>query len=407
MERREGFWRRSVVTAMHGFSCGLPLVATGSTMQAWLTDAKVSREAVGLFNLVGTPYTLKFVWAPVLDRVVPPFLGRRRGWMIVAQGVLGLLLAGIGLVAPQTSPTLFAAVAVAIAFASASQDIVVDAYRRESLPDDELALGSSLYVMGYRIAMLVSGGVALAMADHVPWPTVYAMLGALGAVGAIATLLGTEPELEAPPPRSLTDAVVQPLAEFCRRDGAWAILAFVLLYKLGDNLASSMSMRFYKELGFQNEEIGLVVKTFGMVATIVGGLLGGAVTLRIGTHRALWTLGLAQAMSILTLVALWHAGHSLTWLTVAIGSESVTMGAATSAYGAYMASQTDRRYTATQYALLTALMGVPRTLLSAPTGYIVGALGWPLFFVACTATAIPGMVLLTKVAPWAKAEARG
>lgn len=398
------FVRRMAVTLLHGFASGLPLLAISSTLQAWLHDAKVDIGTIGLFALAGTPYTLKFLWSPLLDRYTPPFLGRRRGWILVFQIAVGVLLASFGRFDPHDSPTVFGALAVAVAFASASQDIGIDAYRRDSLRDEELGLGSSLYVTGYRLAMLVSGGFALYLADHIAWRSVYAILGGLMAIGAVATFLGEEPVTDEPPPRTLREAVIDPLAQFLRRDGALAILAFVLLYKVGDNLASAITTPFYLGLGFEKTDIAEIVKTFGMVATISGGIAGGYAVMQFGTNRVLWVVGLIQASSILFPAAMAHIGKDYSLLVATIAAENFSMGMSSSAYVAYMAAQTDRRYTATQYALLTAVMGVPRTILAAPMGYVEKAIGWEAYFVLCCACALPGMMLLMVVAPWPKPQ---
>lgn len=442
-----GFVRRMAVTLMMGFSSGLPLLATGGTLQAWLKGDHVDLGQIGLFSLVGLPYTLKFLWSPILDRYVPPLLGRRRGWILLFQVLLGLGLFTMGQFEPlaidirtsdisgdlvgcfdtcgcdvaypecfasDVDTTEFAAVqpsrvwglaiaALCVAFFSASQDIGVDAYRREALAENELALGSGLYVAGYRIAMLISGGLALYLADHLPWSTVYAILGAFMALGALATVLGEEPQNQRPAPKTLRSAVVDPLVQFFRAHGtqqAFFILAFILLYKLGDNLATAMTTPFFLEIGFTKTDIAGIVKTFGMVATITGGLAGGAFTLRFGTNRSLWILGVAQAASILLPAALAYTGKSYPLLVATIATENFTMGMSTTAYAAFMASQTDTRYTATQYALLTALMGVPRVLIASPTGYLAKSLGWTPYFVFCCLCAIPGMLLLFRVAPW-------
>lgn len=396
--------RRLVVTTLHGFSCGLPNPATDSTLKAWLTDAHVDTASIGLFSVVRLPYTLKFLWSPVMDRYVPPFLGRRRGWMIVTQGVLGLLLAAIGLTRPETHPVVFGFMAFAITFAAASQDIVVDAYRRESLPEEELALGTSLYILGYRVGMIMAGAIALAASSTVPWPIVYAALGLLTVVGALATFFGPNPEVEVLGPASFRDAVVEPLREFLSRKGALTVFAFVLAYKLGDNLANSLTINFYmNELLFEKTEISAIAKGVGLLSLVVGGLVGGTITLKVGTNRALWVLGVLQALSVGNFVLLAHFGQSHALLTLAIVTEQLVVGASGAPYAAFLASQTDRRYTATQYALLTAVMGMSNTVLAMPMGYVAEALGWQGYFLFCMTMAIPGLLLLPVVAPWPRA----
>jgi len=387
------------VQLMMGFSSGLPLLLTGSTLQAWMVEAKVDLRAIGLFTLVGLPYTLKFFWSPLFDRYVPPLLGRRRGWILVVQVALTAAIFSLGQSEPAASPLLVAVLALGVTFMSASQDIVLDAYRRETLADSELGLGSSLFVAAYRVAMLVSGALALFLADHLEWRTVYALMSCFMVIGIITTLLCAEPTVDGPPPRTLRDAVVGPFIDFFRRDGAWWILAFILLYKLGDNLAVSMTTPMILELGFSKTELAGAVKVFGMGALIGGTIFGGILMVKLGIGRALWVFGVMQAAGILLYAALAATGKVWWLLGLAVGGENLAMGMGSSAYLAYMASQTNRRFTATQYALFTSLMGAPRVLFSAPTGYLARAVGWPMFFVCCTVAAIPGMLLLLRIAP--------
>ncbi|MFH1808089.1 MAG: AmpG family muropeptide MFS transporter [Pseudomonadota bacterium] len=396
---RTVFSGRMLVTVLTGFSSGLPLLLTGSTLQAWLVDAKVDLTSIGLFALVGLPYTLKFLWAPLLDRFVPPYLGRRRGWMLSVQLVLVLAIAGLGLADPTTHPWHIAALALLLAFMSATQDIVLDAYRRELLPEAELGLGSSLFVNGYRVAMLASGAMALFLADLLPWHSVYLIMAGFMGVGIVTTLLAPEPQVDAPPPRTLREAVVEPFVDFFRRPGALTILSFILLYKIGDQMASSMTTPFVLGLGFSKTQLAAVVKTFGMAATIGGGFAGGLLMLRMGIRRALWLFGIAQASAILGYAGLAQLGP-VTWgLALAITLEMLTAGMGTSAYVAYMASLTNKRFTATQYALFSSLMGIPRVFAAAPTGWIAAHLGWSGYFVFCTLAAIPGLALLRLVLP--------
>jgi PAT family beta-lactamase induction signal transducer AmpG len=388
-----------VATAM-GFASGLPLLLTKSTLQAWMTDAHVHLTVIGLFALVAMPYSCKFAWAPVFDRYVPPFLGRRRGWLLLTQVGLMLCIAGLACTSPHDNALLVALLAVLVAFCSASQDILVDAYRRESLPDDELGLGSSLYVLGYRLAMLVSGGLALYLADHVSWQAVYLLMASLVSVGILTTVLCPEPAIDVMPPTHLGQAFVRPLVAFLQRDRALLILLFILFYKLGDTMAGGLTTNFYMGIGYSKTEIAAIAKTFGIVSAIAGGLTGGVIMLRIGLHRALWIFGVLQAVVILLFAVLANVPHSNVFLATVIFSEDFAMGMATTAFTAYIASQTDKSHTATQYALLTSLMVVPRTIISAPMGLVAAYLGWTQYFMFCTLCAIPGMVLLALVAPW-------
>ena len=389
-----------LVTLMMGFSCGLPLLLTISVLQAWMKEEGVDLTVIGMMALVGLPYTLKFLWAPFLDRFTLPFLGRRRGWLLVAQVALIFSIAGLGSTDPGNNPWMVAFAAFLVTFFSASQDIVVDAYRREDLPDAELGLGSSLYVNGYRVGMLLASGGGLIMADYIPFSMVYLIMAACILPGVLTTLLAPEPELTFGTPKSVKEAVVDPLVEYFNRQGALWILAFILLYKMGDTMASAMTTPFYLDIGFSKTEIGTIVKLFGFWATIAGALIGGVLMLRLGINRSLWIFGFLQAISTACFALLARIGHSVPALSGVIAFENLSSGMGTAAYIAFMASITNKRFTATQYALLTSLMGVPRVLASAPTGFLAKNLGWVSFFIACTLIAIPGVLLLLKFAPW-------
>ena len=391
---------RMLVALMMGFSCGLPLLLTISVLQAWMKEEGMDLTAIGMMALVGLPYTLKFLWAPFLDRFTLPFLGRRRGWLLVAQVALIFSIAGLGSTDPGNNPWMVAFAAFLVTFFSASQDIVVDAYRREDLPDAELGLGSSLYVNGYRVGMLLASGGGLIMADYIPFSMVYLIMAACILPGVLTTLLAPEPELTFGTPKSVKEAVVDPLVEYFKRQGALWILAFILLYKMGDTMASAMTTPFYLDIGFSKTEIGAIVKLFGFWATIAGALIGGVLMLRLGINRSLWIFGFLQAISTACFALLARIGHSVPALSGVIAFENLSSGMGTAAYIAFMASITNKRFTATQYALLTSLMGVPRVLASAPTGFLAKNLGWVSFFIACTLIAIPGVLLLLKFAPW-------
>jgi MFS transporter, PAT family, beta-lactamase induction signal transducer AmpG len=388
------FSPRMLVSFLMGFSCGLPLLLTGSLLQAWMKEEGVDLGLIGLFSLVGLPYTLKFLWSPIVDRYTLPFLGRRRGWLLVAQIVLMAAIVGLGFTSPEDNPSLVACAALLVTFFSASQDIVVDAYRREDLSDLELGLGSSMYVNGYRVGMLLAGGGGMILADHLAFRQVYLLLAASLLVGIGTTLRCREPEVAEGTPRTIREAVLEPFAEYFRRDRAVLILAFILLYKIGDQMATTMTTPFYLELGFSKTEIGAVVKLFGFWATAAGGLLGGVILFKSSIRRALFGFGILQAVSIMGFAVLALVGYSLPGLAAVIAFENFSGGLGTAAYVAYMASITNKKFTATQYALLSSLMGIPRVLASAPTGFMAESLGWFLFFAACTLIAVPGLVLL-------------
>ena len=396
---------RMLVALVMGFSCGLPLLLTITVLQAWMKEEGVDLTVIGMMALVGLPYTLKFLWAPFLDRFTLPFLGRRRGWLLVAQVALIVSIAGLGSTDPGNSPWMVAFAAFLVTFFSASQDIVVDAYRREDLPDQELGLGSSLYVNGYRMGMLLASGGGLIMADSIPFSRVYLIMAACILPGVLTTLLAPEPEITLGTPKTVKEAALDPLVEYFRRQGAVWMLAFILLYKIGDAMASAMTTPFYLDIGFSKTEIGTIVKLFGFWATIAGTLAGGVLMLRLGINRSLWVFGFFQAISTACFALLARIGHSVAALSGVIAFENLSSGMGTAAYMAFMASITNKRFTATQYALLTSLMGVPRVLASAPTGFLAKNLGWASFFIACTLIAIPGMLLLLKFAPWNSKDA--
>lgn len=388
--------RRMLVCLVMGFACGLPLLLTLSVLQAWMKDAGVDLTTIGLMSLVGLPYTLKFFWSPLFDRYSLPILGRRRGWMLLAQVSLMASLIWLGFSDPVARPEMLAAAALAVAFCSASQDIVVDAYRREDLPDRELGLGSSLYINGYRFGMLLASGGGLILADHVPFSMVYLIMALCLLPGVITTVLTPEPHVTAFP-ATLKSAVVDPLVEYFNRSQAWWMLAFILMYKLGDTMAAAMTTPFYLDIGFTKSQIGTVVKLFGFWATVGGTIVGGLAMLRLGIYRSLWLFGLLQALSTAGFALLATIGPNLAALSVVIAFENLSAGMGTSAYAAYMASITDKRFTATQYALLTSLMGIPRVLASAPTGYLATVMGWEGFFVFCVLIAVPGLLLLLRI----------
>ncbi|MBW1997518.1 MAG: AmpG family muropeptide MFS transporter [Deltaproteobacteria bacterium] len=391
---------RMLVALIMGFSCGLPLLLTITVLQAWMKEEGVDLTVIGIMSLVGLPYTVKFLWAPFLDRFTLPFLGRRRGWLLLAQVALMLSIAGLGSTDPLGNPWGVAFAAFLVTFFSASQDIVVDAYRREDFSNEELGLASSLYINGYRVGMLLASGGGLIMADHIPFSMVYLIMAGCMLPGIVTTLLAHEPEVTVKPPRNMREAVIDPLVEYFSRKGAIWILAFILLYKIGDTMASTMTTPFYLEIGFSKSEIGAVVKLFGFWATIGGLVVGGIVMLRLGITRSLWIFGILQGLSTACFALLARVGYSIPLLSGVIGFENLSSGMGTAAYAAFMASITNKKFTATQYALLTSLMGIPRVIASAPTGFLAKNLGWETFFISCALIAIPGLLLLLKFAAW-------
>jgi PAT family beta-lactamase induction signal transducer AmpG len=396
------FNRRMLLCILTGFSSGLPLYVLYQLVPAWLRDRGVDLTTIGLFSLIAFPYTWKFLWSPLMDRWSPP-LGRRRGWALLTQVGLLLGLAALSLFDPAEDVTRIAVVAAIVALFSASQDIVLDAIRREILPDHELGLGNSMFVNAYRVASLVPGSLALILADRMPWTTVLLVVASFMGVGILTTLFMAEPAVSAPPPKSLREAVVEPFREFFDRHGlkhALLLLLFMLLYKLGDSMATALATPFYLDVGFSMTEIGTVAKAAALWSAIFGGVVGGLVMVRAGIHRALWMFGVVQIVSILGFAALSVIGPDRIALFFAVSFEYLGVGLGTAAFVAFIARNTHKAYTATQLALLTSLTGVPRTFANATTGYIIESVGYTTFFLACTAISIPGMVLLLWVAPW-------
>ncbi len=392
--------RRMVVALIMGFSCGLPLLLTMSVLQTWMKEEGIDLTLIGLVNLVQIPYTWKFIWAPILDRYALPFLGRRRGWLLLSQIILAGAIIGLGFSDPVNRFWIMVIMAMLVAFFSATQDIIVDAYRREDLADEELGLGSSLYIFGYRLGTMLAAGGGLIMADILPWSMVYLVMGAGMLVGVFTTLLTPEPVIESGTPETLKEAVVDPFVEYFKRNGALWMLAFILLYKIGDNMASAITAPFYLDIGFTKTEIGAVVKIFGIWAIIAGALIGGTIMVRLGINRSLWIFGFLQAISTAFFALLARIGPSVPTLSAVIAFENLSSGMGTAAFVAFMASITNKRFTATQYALLTSLMAIPRVIASAPTGFLAKHIGWEGFFISCALIAIPGMLLLLKFAPW-------
>ena len=396
------FNRRMLICLFTGFASGLPLYLLISLVPAWLRTEGVSLKDIGLFALIGLPYTWKFFWAPVLERFQLPFLGRRRGWMLLTQVALFFCIAYLPFFDTDSELLLIAGLCALIALFSATQDIVIDAYRRELLPDEELGLGNALHINAYRIAGLIPGSLALILADHLPWQEVFPITAAFMGVAVAMTLAIGEPT-HPPAPASLRDAVVSPFREFFQRNGiapALYILAFMFLYKLGDNMATALATPFYIDMGFELSEIGLVAKHAALWPMIIGGLLGGIMMLKTGINRALWIFGFVQLASILGFALMARIGEGLALLALVIGFEYLGVGLGTAAFVAFIARATSRAHVATQFALLSALTALPRTVANASTGFIVEHIGWELFFYGCTLVAIPGMLLLFKVAPW-------
>jgi len=406
------FTRRMLICVFTGFSSGLPLYLLFNLLPAWLRSEHVDLKTIGLFALIQFPYTWKFLWSPLLDRYVVPMFGRRRGWMVLTQIGLLAVIAAMGGFSPQSDLRTIAYIATLLAFLSATQDIVLDAYRRELLSDAELGLGNAVHVNAYRIAGLVPGSLSLILADSMPWDMVFIVTALFMLPGIAMTLLVREPQ-NIVAPKSLRDAVVEPFHEFITRSGwnsALLILAFLFFYKLGDSMCTALATPFYLDMGFSKTQIGLIAKNAGLWPAVIGGLLGGLWMVKIGINRALWLFGVVQVVSIFGFAWLASVGHhaeitalELTQLALVIGLEAFGVGVGTAAFVAFIARTTHPAYTATQFALFTSLAAMPRTFANAATGWLVESIGWTAFFLLCAVLAVPGMLLLFKVAPWDQA----
>ena len=395
--------RRMLICVFTGFTSGLPLYLLFQLVPGWLRIEGVGLKEIGFFTLIQFPYTWKFLWSPIMDRVTLPFLGHRRGWMLVTQIALLLSMGALGYFDPQLSLWLVAYLAAAIAFFSASQDIVLDAYRRELLPDVELGLGNSIHIQAYRLSGLVPGALGLVLADHFDWQIVFVVIAAFMLIGIVMTLVIDEAIADPSPPKTIVAAVVEPFREFIGRAGigpALLVLAFIFFYKLGDNMATALQTPFFIDVGFSLTQIGVIAKTGGLVAAIVGGIVGGLIMVKLSINRALWLFGVVQIVSILGFAALSIVGDNPWMLGFAVVFEYLGVGLGAAALTAFIARSTNVAFAATQLALFTALASVPRVFVNATTGLIVESLGWTKFFLLCTALAVPGMLLLLKVAPW-------
>ena len=404
------FNKRMLACVMLGFSSGLPLYLLFQLLPAWLRTEGLDLKTIAVFSLIQLPYTWKFIWAPLMDRynLIAP-MGRRRSWMLITQVALFITICTYGFYDPKLNITSIAVISTLVALFSASQDIVIDAFRREILSDDELGLGNSIHVNAYRISGLVPGSLALILSDHLPWSSVFWIVALFMIPGMLMTIFTTEPH-RAEAPKSLKASVIEPFTEFINRAGlkhALLVLLFMLLYKLGDSMATALATPFYIDMGFSNTDIGTIVKGSGLVMQIIGGFIGGFWMLKVGINRGLWVFGVVQLITILGFAWLANAGpfNSIGivergMLAIVIGGEALGVGLGTVAYVAYMARETNPAHTATQLALFTSLSAVPRSIFNALTGGMVEALGWETFFYVCTFLAIPGMLLLFKVAPW-------
>jgi len=390
--------RRMAVISLLGFSSGLPLALTSGTLQAWMSVAGVDIRTIGIFSLVGIPYTVKFLWSPLMDRFVPPWFGRRRGWMLATQLPLMFGIGAMGFASPQHAPWALAALALMVAFTSASQDIVVDAYRTDLLHEKERGAGAALFVFGYRIAMLVSGAVALILSDRIGWQNTYLIMAGCMIIGIISSVSGPETEKKIAPPKTLSEAVWGPLRDFFSRPSAATMLLLIILYKLGDAYAGTMTTPFLiRGAGFSATEVGTVNKGFGLAALIIGAMFGGALMVRLGLYRSLLYFGLLQAVSNLSFMLLAWQGKSYPVMIFAVGFENLTGGMGTAAFVSLLMALCNHRFSATQYALLSSLASLSRTFISPSSGYLVESVGWAVFFLITAISALPGIWMLMRL----------
>ena len=443
------FQKKIFITLSMGFVSGIPLLLTITLLQAWLTDEGISKSTIGLFALVGLPYSLKFLWAPIFDGITLSTFGRRRSWMLITQILLIITIIGLGMTDPAMNATNVAILAVLVAFSSASQDIVIDAYRRESLSDEEQTLGASAYVLGYRIGALAAGAGGLILADYMTYQMVYTFMSLVMLYGVLITIVAEEPKSNYRP-SNFIETVIKPFIEFFDRytsinniaadrlkhvrnglsitlspdDNMLSgkinhgykrskitrrnilknifltpilILLFILLYKIGDTMAHSLSTNFYLDIGFSKTEIGTIVKFFGLFATLVGAFAGGLIALKTGLYQSLIMFGIFQAIATLGFSLLAIVGDNIYLLMTVISLENLAAGMGYTAYLAFIANMTNKQFTATQFALMTALMSLPRTLFSGFSGYLVEFLDWELYFVFCSLIAIPALIILRKL----------
>ena len=392
------FSKNMLIILLLGFSSGMPLLLVGGTLKTWLAREHVDISMIGYFSWVGMAYSLKFLWSPLLDRYTLFKAGRRRSWMFASQLCLMISIYFLGTLNPLENLTMMAIVAVIIAFFSATQDIAIDAYRREILTNEELGLGSSLAIYGYRVALLISGGVGIGLVGsdlwNITWSQLYYMMAGFMLVGLATTFFAPEPKVDAPPPRTLRDAIVDPFAEFLRRPGAWFILLFVFMFKLGDALSGALLNPFYVEMGFSNADIGLIAKTFGLASSLVGLFFGGIVIYYIGIYRSLWIFGILQGLSTAAFALLTHTGPQAWALATVVVFEDVSSGMGSAAFVAFIASLSNKKYTATQYAIFSSIATLGRNFFSGFTGDMVKGLGWAPFFYVCALIAIPGLLML-------------
>jgi MFS transporter, PAT family, beta-lactamase induction signal transducer AmpG len=392
--------RRIAIVLLMGLASGLPRALPVSTLQSWMAVEGVDLKTIGIFAIVALPYTLKFFWSPLMDRFIPPLFGRRRGWILITQLCLIASIVSIAFSEPALSPVTVGVLALILSFFSASQDIVIDAYRTDILHPEERGAGAAVAVMGYRVALLISGSLALIMADQIGWRNTYLAMAGIMGIGFLSTLMAPEPPQIAAPPRTLNEAVIGPMKDYFSRPSALSFLLLVILYKLADAYASSLASVFLLQgIGFSLTDVGAINKTLGLIATIVGALFGGSIMVKLGLYRSLMYFGIIQALTIVSFSILAVAGKSYGMLVFAVGFENFGSGMGTSAFLALLMTMCNQKFSATQYALLSSLAAVGGIVISPTSGFLAEAVGWPAFFLICAAIAIPGLLLLKKLKP--------
>ena len=404
---KKNFWKsfltkKMLIVFLMGFSSGLPFILIGNTLKTWMARENISISMITFFGITSIFYSWKFIWSPFLDRYGLTKLGRRRSWMLLTQTGIMILLAVLSSMNPQSSLSAMGAICMVIGFLSATQDIAVDAYRREFLSDQELGLASSVVQYGFRSAMLVGGGLGIWMVSpttlNLSWQQLYSLGSLLMLIGIFTTLSVSEPESSKTAPiQSLKEAVIRPFQEFLRRDGAIYILVFIFLYKLGDAMAGATLSPFYVKMGYSNEAIGLIAKTYGLFSSLVGLFLGGIGIFYLGIYRCLWIFGILQAASTAAFIIIPFTGPEIWALAVAVIGEDLTSGMASAAFLAFISLACNRRYTATQFALLSSVATSGRNMFSIFSGTLVEKMTWVPFFIFCALLAIPGLLMLVKM----------
>jgi PAT family beta-lactamase induction signal transducer AmpG len=393
------FNRRMFTLLLLGFSSGLPLALVGGTLQAWMASVHADLSLIGVFSLVGLPYTLKFLWAPLMDRYSPFFLGRRKGWIFFTQIALMLALVGMSFADPIQQPALLAILAFLVAFSSASQDIVVDAYKTEILNQNEFGIGASIANLGYRLALLFSGAFALILSDHISWRQIYLIMAGFLSIGIMGSLLGPNIPSERTP-KTLQEAIIEPFFNFFQRKNVLGLVMFILFYKMDVVVAMALMTPFMMELGFTKTDIGIVMKGFGLMATLLGTFLGGLWMSLIGLKRSLWLFGILQGISGICFYLLSKMGHHYPMMITTIVAENFFSGMGNASYAAFLMSLCHPKFTATQFALLTSLMAITRTFAGSLTGFLAKAVGWDSYFLISIALMIPGLWLLIFFDTW-------